>query len=117
RANRAHGRRAPARAPRGAQTAAPERARQRVTANPIMSLPPMHANSAFARHHARLLELLRERAFEERQVTLSSGKTSNFYIDTKQVSLTAEGHFLVGQLFRAVIEHNAPGAEAIGGMT
>jgi orotate phosphoribosyltransferase len=69
------------------------------------------------RHRQRLLELLREFAFENRPVTLASGKTSNFYIDTKQVTLTAEGHFLIGQLFRHAIERTAPDAEAVGGMT
>jgi orotate phosphoribosyltransferase len=66
---------------------------------------------------ARLLELLRSHAFEKREVTLSSGRTSNFYIDCKQVSLTAEGHFLIGQLFRAIIAQVAPAAEAVGGLT
>jgi len=82
-----------------------------------MSLPSFERNPSFARHHGRLLELLRELAYEQREVTLASGKKSNFYIDTKQVSLTAEGHFLVGQLLRGVVEHEAPEAEAIGGMT
>lgn len=50
-------------------------------------------------------------------MTLSSGKKSNFYIDCKQTSLSAEGHFLVGQLFCAVIQTIAPTAEAIGGLT
>jgi orotate phosphoribosyltransferase len=66
---------------------------------------------------SRLLELLRIHAFQRRTVTLSSGKTSDFYIDCKQVTLTAEGHFLVGQLMRAAIDRIAPGAEAVGGLT
>jgi len=65
----------------------------------------------------RLLELLRTHAFERKNITLSSGKQSDFYIDCKQVTLTAEGHFLVGQLFRAVIDRVAPTAEAVGGLT
>jgi orotate phosphoribosyltransferase len=65
----------------------------------------------------RLLDLLREHAFQRRTVTLSSGKTSDFYIDCKQVTLTAEGHFLVGQLMRAAIDRLAPAAEAVGGLT
>ncbi len=79
-----------------------------------MSLP---TDPTFARHRARLLELLSELAYEQREVTLSSGTKSNFYIDTKQASLTAEGHFLIGQCMRAAVEANAPEAEAIGGMT
>lgn len=65
----------------------------------------------------RLLELLRTHAFERKNITLSSGKQSDFYIDCKQVTLTAEGHFLVGQLFRAIIGNIAPTAEAVGGLT
>jgi len=65
----------------------------------------------------RLLELLRNRAFQEREVVLSSGRTSNFYIDCKQVSLDAEGALLIGELFHAVIEDVAPDAIAVGGLT
>ena len=66
---------------------------------------------------ARLLELLRTRAFAEREVVLSSGRTSNFYIDCKQVSLDAEGACLIGELFHQVIEQVAPDAVAVGGLT
>ena len=70
-----------------------------------------------AARRARLLELLRSRAFAEREVTLSSGLKSNFYIDCKQVSLDAEGASLIGQLFHAVIDVRAPEAVAVGGLT
>jgi len=66
---------------------------------------------------ARLLELLRTRSFQEREVTLSSGLKSNFYIDCKQVSLDAEGACLIGELFHAVIDEVAPDAVAVGGLT
>ena len=66
---------------------------------------------------ARLLELLRTRAFAEREVTLSSGLKSNFYIDCKQVSLHAEGACLIGELFHGVIDEIAPRAVAVGGLT
>jgi len=66
---------------------------------------------------ARLLELLRSRAFAEREVVLSSGLTSNFYIDCKQVSLDAEGATLIGELFHAAIQQVAPQAVAVGGLT
>jgi orotate phosphoribosyltransferase len=65
----------------------------------------------------RLLALLTKLAYERRRVTLSSGKESDFYIDTKQASLTAEGHFLVGRLVLAEIRAHFPGAQAVGGMT
>jgi orotate phosphoribosyltransferase len=66
---------------------------------------------------ARLLELLRTRAFAEREVTLSSGLKSNFYIDCKQVSLHPEGASLIGELFHETIEAVAPDAVAVGGLT
>lgn len=47
---------------------------------------------------ARLLELLRDRSFARKKVTLASGKESDFFIDCKQTVLTAEGHALAGAL-------------------
>src|ERR1044071_6769309 len=70
-----------------------------------------------AAKRGRLLELLRVRAFQEREVVLSSGRTSNFYIDCKQVSLDAEGAYLIGELFHSTIEEVAPDAGAVGGLT
>jgi len=81
---------------------------------------PRPALACLQRHataHARLLELLRTRAFAEREVILSSGKKSNFYIDCKKVSLDAEGACLIGELFHAVVEELAPDAVAVGGLT
>jgi len=71
----------------------------------------------FAAKRSRLLELLREHAFQEREVTLSSGLKSNFYIDCKQVSLDAEGAALIGELFHQMVEEIAPSAVAVGGLT
>lgn len=71
----------------------------------------------FLGQRRRLLELLRELAFEEREVVLSSGKRSSFYIDCRQVSLHAEGAFLIGQLFRATIAAEVPEARAVGGLS
>ena len=50
---------------------------------------------------ARLLDLLRDRAFERKRVVLASGKESDFFIDCKQAVLTAEGHALVGETMLA----------------
>src|ERR1051325_11903910 len=72
---------------------------------------------AFAAKRERLLQLLRTRSFQEREVVLSSGRTSNFYIDCKQVSLDAEGAYLIGELFNAMIDEVAPDAVAVGGLT
>src|SRR3954453_11198672 len=77
----------------------------------------MAESELYARHRARLLQLLRRRAYEEREVTLASGRKSNFYIDCKQAVLGAEGHFLVGTLFSRLIGQHAPDVEAVGGLT
>jgi orotate phosphoribosyltransferase len=66
---------------------------------------------------ARLLELFTRLAYEKRKVVLSSGRESDFYIDTKQASLTAEGHYLVGRLVLAEIRARFPKALGVGGMT
>lgn len=71
----------------------------------------------FAKKRERLLELLRTHAFQEREVVLSSGLKSNFYIDCKQVSLDAEGAALIGELFHDLIQEIAPKAIAVGGLT
>jgi orotate phosphoribosyltransferase len=78
---------------------------------PLVERPELGAK----RH--RLLELLRRDAFQEREVVLSSGRTSNFYIDCKQVSLDAEGACLIGELFHRMIDEVAPEAVAVGGLT
>jgi orotate phosphoribosyltransferase len=66
---------------------------------------------------ARLLALLREKAFRRGRVRLSSGKESDFYIDCKQVSLDPEGLVLIGRLFLAAIEALPERALAAGGLT
>ena len=66
---------------------------------------------------ARLLEILKTLAYEEREVILASGKPSNFYIDCKQAVLTAEGHFLVGNAIVDRLAREAPEVRAIGGLT
>jgi orotate phosphoribosyltransferase len=77
----------------------------------------MIGSEIYERHRARLLELLKRLAYEQREVTLSSGLKSTFYIDCKQAVLGAEGHFLVGWLMNALIQEHAPQVEAVGGLT
>lgn len=63
----------------------------------------------------RLIELLRERSFQRKRVTLASGRESDFFIDCKQTALTAEGHALIGELmFDALAELG--GCEAVAGV-
>lgn len=65
----------------------------------------------------RLLQLLKRLAYREGEITLASGRKSDFYIDCRQAVLTAEGHFLVGGLFYQTILESAPGAAAVGGIS
>ena len=62
----------------------------------------------------RLLELLKERALEIRPVVLSSGKTSDYYMDCKRVTLSPEGAYLTGKLMLQMIR---PDASAVAGLT
>lgn len=65
----------------------------------------------------RLLELLKTLSYEKRDVTLTSGKKSSYYIDGKQTTLDPEGAFLVGGLFVDIIKKEFSGAKGIGGIT
>ena len=42
-------------------------------------------------NRARLMDLVRERALKFGDFTLASGKKSTYYLDGKQVTLSAEG--------------------------
>jgi len=76
-------------------------------------MQPPHPTAA----RARLLELLRELSYAEREVTLASGKKSSFYIDCKQTALTSEGHYLIGLLVHDLVTRECPEARAVGGLT
>ena len=66
---------------------------------------------------AQLLALLTDLAFAEREVTLVSGRRSNFYVDCKQVTLHAAGHVLLGHLLLAEIHaYQARTGRAVGGV-
>ncbi len=64
---------------------------------------------------ARLIELLTERSFEKKSVTLASGRKSNFFVDCKQTILTAEGHALVGELMFDALSSLGT-VDAVGGV-
>ena len=65
----------------------------------------------------KLLDLLKELSFEKRDVTLASGRKSNFYIDVKRASLTAEGAVLMGEGLLNLVKKHFPEAKAVGGLT
>jgi orotate phosphoribosyltransferase len=63
----------------------------------------------------QLLELILSVSFEKRDVTLSSGKPSDFYLDLRTTTLRPLGQKLVGELLLAKLM-TGPRVEAIGGM-
>ena len=66
---------------------------------------------------ARLLQLVRERAYKDGiDITLASGKKSNFYIDGKKVTLHPEGLHLLARLMLAELRA-FPRVTAVGGLT
>ncbi|OGR08439.1 MAG: orotate phosphoribosyltransferase [Deltaproteobacteria bacterium RIFOXYD12_FULL_50_9] len=65
----------------------------------------------------RLKQLLLEKSYRKGIFTLSSGRTSDFYIDGKQTTLSAEGAYLCGKLLYNIIKENSEQIGAVGGMT
>ncbi len=65
----------------------------------------------------RLLEILKSLSYEKREITLTSGKKSSYYIDSKQTTLDPEGAFLAGGLLADIIEKEFSGAQGVGGIT
>ncbi len=62
-----------------------------------------------------LLELIKAKAVIRGERKLASGKISNYYIDGKQVTLSAQGLFLTAKVILHMI--HGTGASAIGGPT
>lgn len=65
----------------------------------------------------RLKEILLEKSYRQGTFTLTSGKTSDFYIDGKQTTLSAEGAYLCGKLLFEMIQQEENAIQAVGGMT
>jgi orotate phosphoribosyltransferase len=65
----------------------------------------------------RLKEILLEKSYRQGSFTLTSGKSSDFYIDGKQTTLSAEGAYLCGKLILEMILKQKEPIQAVGGMT
>jgi orotate phosphoribosyltransferase len=63
---------------------------------------------------AALVSLLREKSVRTGTFTLSSGRTSDFYVDARQTTLHAQGAALIAQLILARLH---PEVVAVGGET
>ena len=62
----------------------------------------------------RLHDLFTKQAVKWGKFTLASGSQSDFYIDCKEVSLTGEGLWLIGNL---VLDRLLPSVVGVGGLT
>lgn len=64
---------------------------------------------------AKLLALLSKEALKRGEFILSSGKSSNYYLDGRVITLTPEGAYLVAEIILEMIA--GKGIDAIGGPT
>jgi orotate phosphoribosyltransferase len=65
----------------------------------------------------QLKNILLNKSYRQGSFTLTSGKTSDFYVDGKQTTLDAEGSYLCGKLLFDLILQEADPIQAVGGMT
>jgi len=63
-----------------------------------------------------LLELILDVSFEKRQVTLASGKQSDFYLDLRKTLMLPRGTKLAGELVLARLMAGGAWVDAVGGM-
>ena len=68
-------------------------------------------------HAQQLLALLARISFRLGQFKLSSGGTSDYYIDCRTTTLHAEGGRLTGHAILELLDANRIDAEAVGGLT
>lgn len=66
---------------------------------------------------ARLRQRLREKSLFRGEVTLSSGKKSNYYLDCRLTTLDPEGSVLIGHAILELLAQKGIRADAIGGMS
>jgi orotate phosphoribosyltransferase len=62
-----------------------------------------------------LLNLILELSFERKEVTLASGKKSNFYLDLRQTLMRPKGVSLAGRLVLDMLQTGPP-VDSVGGM-
>ncbi|MFP5257953.1 MAG: orotate phosphoribosyltransferase [Acidobacteriota bacterium] len=77
-----------------------------------MSCPTLDLDAAAMR--GRLARLLLEKSYRAGEVTLTSGRKSDYYFDCKQTALHPEGAWLIGNLLFDLLPEGIVG---VGGMT
>ena len=65
--------------------------------------------------HRKLLDLIRKEAYFQEKIILSSGKESDYYIDARRVTLSAQGAYLCASFILEILRDDD--FEAIGGPT
>ncbi|MGC1340253.1 MAG: hypothetical protein WA836_19230, partial [Candidatus Binataceae bacterium] len=65
-------------------------------------------------YRSELLEILVRESYVEREVTLSSGKKSDYYLDCRRAIFLPRAAFLAGELMLELMV--AAGVEQLGGM-
>jgi len=83
----------------------------------LVDFRAMSASSASLSHQQQLLSLLARISFRLGQFTLSSGGTSDYYIDCRTTTLHAEGGRLTGHAVLELLEERGIDADAVGGLT
>ena len=68
-------------------------------------------------HRRRLADLLRRNSLVRGEITLSSGKTSNYYLDCKLTTLSPEGALLTGYCLLELLDDMELKPDAIGGLS
>jgi len=68
-------------------------------------------------HRDRLKDILLERSVRLGDFTLASGARSDYYVDARRTTMTAEGQVLIGELGLAAIRDAGWDATHVGGMT
>jgi orotate phosphoribosyltransferase len=68
-------------------------------------------------HTRRLKSLLAERSLQTGDFTLASGARSNYYVDARRTTMTAEGQFLTGHVCLDAVLKSGWMAKAVGGLT
>ncbi|MFA5699682.1 MAG: orotate phosphoribosyltransferase [Desulfuromonas sp.] len=70
-----------------------------------------------AQERSELMDIIRLLSYEEREVTLASGRKSNFYFDGKQTTLHPRGSVLVGKAFFEAVHSFGCRVDGVGGLT
>jgi orotate phosphoribosyltransferase len=82
-----------------------------------MGAGPIHWRSSLDNEREELRQIIRQLSYEQREVTLASGRRSNFYFDGKQTTLHPRGSVLIGRAFYDQLKHFAGPVEGVGGLT